>query len=161
MQCLNCADYHWNGSGPMFFYTGNEGPIETFMNNNYSGFVFTLAKEFNALVVFAEHVSIRDYMHSTTTYTLLACFHWILSCLEILWQISAVWSMLVSSSQHQLPLCSTGLGWLCCPHSVTEDTIHRHLEGYCFWWKVCSGFKVSTTIKVYVCIILYIAMAEC
>ena len=39
----------------MFIYTGNEMPIESFMNN--SGFIFTLAKEFNALVVFAEHVS--------------------------------------------------------------------------------------------------------
>ena len=39
----------------MFFYTGHEGPIDTFMNN--SGFLFTLAKGFSALVVFAEHVS--------------------------------------------------------------------------------------------------------
>ena len=49
------TDTYWGGSGPLFFYTGNEGPIDNFMNN--SGFVFTLAKQFNALVVFAEHVS--------------------------------------------------------------------------------------------------------
>lgn len=48
-------DAYWNGSGPMFFFTGSEAPIERFMND--SGFVFTLAKQFNALVVFAEHVS--------------------------------------------------------------------------------------------------------
>ena len=44
----------------MFFYTGNRGPIETFMNN--SGFIFTLAKEFRALVVFAEHVSQEELL---------------------------------------------------------------------------------------------------
>ena len=49
-----CADDNWLNSGPLFFYTGNEGPIEGFMDN--SGFIFALAKEFNALVVFAEHV---------------------------------------------------------------------------------------------------------
>ena len=49
-------DEYWSGSGPLFFYTGNEAPIENFMNN--SGFIFTLAKQFNALVVFAEHVSL-------------------------------------------------------------------------------------------------------
>ena len=54
----NCPfpDDFWLNSGPLFFYTGNEGPIESFMNN--SGFIFTLAKQFNALVVFAEHVSL-------------------------------------------------------------------------------------------------------
>lgn len=48
-------DTYWKTSGPLFFYTGNEGPIEQFYSN--SGYVFVLAKEFNALVVFAEHVS--------------------------------------------------------------------------------------------------------
>ena len=52
---LSLADTNWHGSGPLFFYTGNEGPIDSFMDN--SGFVFTLAKQFDALVVFAEHVS--------------------------------------------------------------------------------------------------------
>ncbi len=46
---------YWQGSGPLLFYTGNEGPIESFYEN--TGFVFDLAKDFNALVVFAEHVS--------------------------------------------------------------------------------------------------------
>ena len=59
---ISCvADEDWTGSGPLFFYTGNEGPIEGFMDN--SGFIFTLAKEFNALVVFAEHVGL--YRSST------------------------------------------------------------------------------------------------
>lgn len=48
-------DQWWKpGVGPIFFYTGNEGPIEEFWDN--TGFVFDIAPEFNALVVFAEHV---------------------------------------------------------------------------------------------------------
>lgn len=43
-------------SHALFFYTGNEGPIDQFWDN--SGFVFEAAKNCNALVVFAEHVSI-------------------------------------------------------------------------------------------------------
>ncbi|XP_022323407.2 dipeptidyl peptidase 2-like [Crassostrea virginica] len=47
-------DQWWKpGVGPIFFYTGNEGPIEEFWDN--TGFVFDIAPEFNALVVFAEH----------------------------------------------------------------------------------------------------------
>lgn len=37
----------------MFFYTGNEGTIESFAEN--TGFLWETAKEFEALIVFAEH----------------------------------------------------------------------------------------------------------
>uniref|UniRef100_K1PUR0 Dipeptidyl-peptidase 2 n=1 Tax=Magallana gigas TaxID=29159 RepID=K1PUR0_MAGGI len=48
-------DQWWKpGVGPIFFYTGNEGSIEEFWDN--TGFVFDIAPEFNALVVFAEHM---------------------------------------------------------------------------------------------------------
>ena len=47
---------YWKGSGPLFFYTGNEGAIEGFYDN--TGFLFELAENFSALIVFAEHVSL-------------------------------------------------------------------------------------------------------
>jgi len=49
------VDQYWNENGPIFFYTGNEGPITGFWDN--SGFVFEAAEKFNALVIFGEHVS--------------------------------------------------------------------------------------------------------
>nr|XP_054769838.1 dipeptidyl peptidase 2-like [Lytechinus pictus] len=47
------TDDYWKKDGPVFFYTGNEGPIESFFNN--TGYVFDIAPEFGALVIFAEH----------------------------------------------------------------------------------------------------------
>lgn len=47
-------DTWWEkGTGPIFFYAGNEGSIEGFWEN--TGFIFKAAKAFNALVLFAEH----------------------------------------------------------------------------------------------------------
>jgi len=46
-------DGDWDGTGPIFFYAGNEGPITSFWNN--TGFMFDIAPEFEALVIFAEH----------------------------------------------------------------------------------------------------------
>jgi len=46
-------DTFWNSTGPIFFYCGNEGAIEMFIEN--SGFLPVLAQQFNAVLVFAEH----------------------------------------------------------------------------------------------------------
>ena len=53
---LFVPDKWWkHGKGPIFFYTGNEGDITEFLNA--TGFMFDIAPQFEALIVFAEHVS--------------------------------------------------------------------------------------------------------
>ncbi|XP_009100981.2 lysosomal Pro-X carboxypeptidase [Serinus canaria] len=48
------ADQFWKkDNGPILFYTGNEGDIEWFCNN--TGFMWDVAEELNAMLVFAEH----------------------------------------------------------------------------------------------------------
>lgn len=48
------TDYYNKDSGPILFYSGNEGGVWNFYNN--SGFITeTLAKEMGAIVIFAEH----------------------------------------------------------------------------------------------------------
>lgn len=50
---LISTEYWDNNGGPIFFYTGNEGNIETFANN--TGFMWDIAPQFHAMLVFAEH----------------------------------------------------------------------------------------------------------
>ncbi len=54
-QRLCVYDSFWeaNKSLPVFLYTGNESPVEEYINN--TGLIWNLAKEFSALIVFAEH----------------------------------------------------------------------------------------------------------
>ncbi|ERE79438.1 lysosomal Pro-X carboxypeptidase-like protein [Cricetulus griseus] len=48
------ADKHWKANGgTILFYTGNEGDIVWFCNN--TGFMWDVAKELKAMLVFAEH----------------------------------------------------------------------------------------------------------
>ncbi|XP_061733982.1 lysosomal Pro-X carboxypeptidase isoform X1 [Nerophis ophidion] len=48
------ADKHWRQpGGPILFYTGNEGDISWFCNN--TGFMWDVAGEMQAMLVFAEH----------------------------------------------------------------------------------------------------------
>ncbi|XP_052737993.1 lysosomal Pro-X carboxypeptidase [Bicyclus anynana] len=45
---------NWDrGGGPIFFYTGNEGQIETFAQ--HTGFMWDIAADYRAKLVFAEH----------------------------------------------------------------------------------------------------------
>ncbi|OWR42386.1 lysosomal Pro-X carboxypeptidase [Danaus plexippus] len=46
-------EYWDKGGGPIFFYTGNEGQIEVFAK--HTGFMWDIAEEFKAKLVFAEH----------------------------------------------------------------------------------------------------------
>jgi Serine carboxypeptidase S28 len=54
--CFSCLDQWWHTTeqGPILFYTGNEGDIVTFWNN--TGFMFEIAPQLGALIIFAEHV---------------------------------------------------------------------------------------------------------
>ncbi|XP_070800156.1 lysosomal Pro-X carboxypeptidase [Pituophis catenifer annectens] len=48
------ADQHWKkDAGSILFYTGNEGDIAWFANN--TGFMWNVAEELDAILVFAEH----------------------------------------------------------------------------------------------------------
>ena len=89
---LSCSEVFWKGSGPLLFYTGNEGAIEGFYDN--TGFLFELAQEFSALIVFAEHVS-YEYIASITRVTSQALFlflTYISICLTaVLRQVTAIW----------------------------------------------------------------------
>lgn len=63
------SDESWEGNnGPIFFYAGNEGDITLFAEN--TGFMWDIAPEFKALVVFAEHryygISLPYGKHSFT-----------------------------------------------------------------------------------------------
>lgn len=54
IKYLADAQYWDPMTGPIFFYAGNEGDIEGFWDN--SGFITdTLAPQFKALIIFAEH----------------------------------------------------------------------------------------------------------
>eukprot|EP00055_Hartaetosiga_balthica_P008679 m.33071 g.33071 ORF g.33071 m.33071 type:complete len:491 (+) comp6428_c0_seq1:94-1566(+) len=44
---------HWVEGGPIFFYAGNEGDVELYVN--HTGLMWEHAADFNAMLVFAEH----------------------------------------------------------------------------------------------------------
>ncbi|KDO31005.1 hypothetical protein SPRG_04193 [Saprolegnia parasitica CBS 223.65] len=48
-----CAEHWTPGSGPIFFYTGNEGDVEMYLT--HTGLMWENAADFGAMLVFAEH----------------------------------------------------------------------------------------------------------
>merc|ERR1711871_1576203 len=46
-------DGFYDGSGVVLFYTGNESPVEVYINN--TGLMWEMGNELNALLVFSEH----------------------------------------------------------------------------------------------------------
>ena len=61
---------HWEWSpdgtvGPLFVYTGNEGPIDSFYYN--TGFMFEIAPKFGALILFIEHRQVEEITHFLTS----------------------------------------------------------------------------------------------
>jgi len=66
-QRLCIVDEYFDASSSIpptvFFYVGNESPVEEYVNN--TGLMYTLAPDFNALLVFAEH----RYMGESTPMT--------------------------------------------------------------------------------------------
>ncbi len=52
-QRICVYDGYWraHNSDPVFFYTGNESPVEEYVNN--TGLLWTLAEKYKALVIFA------------------------------------------------------------------------------------------------------------
>ena len=51
--CLYSAYHKPEASAPIFFYTGNESPVEEYVNN--TGLMWELGKKMSALLVWAEH----------------------------------------------------------------------------------------------------------
>jgi lysosomal Pro-X carboxypeptidase len=51
--CIYDGYYKANQSLPIFLYTGNESPVDEYVNN--TGLMWTLAEQMQALIIFAEH----------------------------------------------------------------------------------------------------------
>lgn len=60
------TDDMYKNKNPIFFYTGNESPIDEYVNN--TGLLWELAPKFNALVIFAEHRFEGTSVPSSMTY---------------------------------------------------------------------------------------------
>eukprot|EP01147_Barroeca_monosierra_P010777 gene10777-2862_t len=52
-QRVFICDEYWKGEGVIFFYAGNEGNVELYVN--HTGLMWESAPMFNALLIFAEH----------------------------------------------------------------------------------------------------------
>ena len=77
-------------SSALFFYTGNEGPIDQFWDN--SGFVFKAAAACKALVVFGEHVSSDCVCVCACACACMYTVSFVYTfCIEILREDSSLW----------------------------------------------------------------------
>eukprot|EP00929_Paragymnodinium_shiwhaense_P097642 TRINITY_DN59276_c0_g2_i1.p1 TRINITY_DN59276_c0_g2~~TRINITY_DN59276_c0_g2_i1.p1 ORF type:complete len:531 (+),score=85.61 TRINITY_DN59276_c0_g2_i1:183-1775(+) len=85
---------HWKPGGPIFFYCGNEGNAEMYVNS--TGLMWENAKEFSAALVFAEHryygeskpfkAAMMKHLHYLTMEQALADYAKLIHFLKSDWQ---------------------------------------------------------------------------
>ncbi|KAF8072769.1 DPP7 [Scenedesmus sp. PABB004] len=81
----------YDGRGPIFFYAGNEGPLEGYIRN--SGLMFENRVAHGALVVFAEHRFYGQTQPSGADYALLTSQQALADYAALLWTLKRRWGV--------------------------------------------------------------------
>jgi len=92
---------------PIFFYTGNESPIDEYVNN--TGLMFELGSKFKALIVFVEHrfqgTSIPNF--TTLAHNNIPCFTH-LTTAQALADYATIITKNINTNNYQRPLITFG-----------------------------------------------------